>query len=140
MEDDHRVRAALARALLRRGGKVVEADSVAAARGALDGHLFDVIITDLGLGDGSGFDVIAHARRLDPRLPVVVLSGSIEDLEVNDELLWHLHKPASSAELFDTVLAASRPRRARRTVPPRHIERQIARLDAVLAEIGVPEV
>jgi DNA-binding NtrC family response regulator len=112
VDDDPRVRMTLARVLMRRGCQVAEADSVAGARGALDGAPFDVIVTDLGLGDGSGFDVIAHARRLDPRTPVVVLSGSIQHVELADDLLWRLDKPASSAQLVDAVLAAGVARRA----------------------------
>jgi CheY-like chemotaxis protein len=118
VDDDARVRVTLARVLTRRGCLVAEADSVAAARVALDGASFEVLVTDLGLGDGSGYDVIAHARKVDPRTPVVILSGTLDDIDLDDDLLWCLSKPASSAQLIDTVVEAGRVRRAAATPPP----------------------
>jgi DNA-binding NtrC family response regulator len=115
VEDDPRVRSTLTRVLTRRGCEVIEADSVAAACSLLDGGRFDVVVTDLGLGDGSGTEVIARARHLDPTTPVVVLSGSIDDLEGEpDPRLWRLNKPASSADLIETVSVAGESRRRRR--------------------------
>jgi len=64
---------------------------VRTCKGALDAlaeTAFDVILLDLGLPDGDGLELLAHVRqadrvagRLDPDLPLLVLSGRVSELE-----------------------------------------------------------
>jgi DNA-binding NtrC family response regulator len=116
VDDDDRVRRSVARALVRRGCQVVEADSVQGARDRLEGPGPDVLVTDLGLGDGSGYDVIAAARHRDPSTPVVILSGQIDGLDgAIPAHIWVLSKPVDSVQLSETVDAAARGRRRRST-------------------------
>jgi DNA-binding NtrC family response regulator len=60
-EDDISAQAA-SRALTRHGCDVVMADSVASARQALARNLFDVVVCDVWVGDGTGIDVFDAAR------------------------------------------------------------------------------
>jgi CheY-like chemotaxis protein len=116
VDDDARVRKTLTRVLVRRGFTVTEADSVASAQRALAAARHDVVVTDLGLGDGTGIEVMACARRLDAATPVVVLSGSLEPLDLRSGApTSRLNKPTSSAELIDAVISAAGSRRRRRT-------------------------
>jgi DNA-binding response OmpR family regulator len=116
VDDDARVRKTLSRVLARGGCAVIEVDSVAAAQRELGAARYDVVVTDLGLGDGSGLEVMAFARRADPAAPVVVLSGSLEPLDPRGGApTSRLTKPTSSAELIDAVTAAAGVRRRRRT-------------------------
>ena len=48
--------------------------TVAEALVALAGLLPDVLLVDLDLPDGSGFDVIAHARQVSPATEIMVVS------------------------------------------------------------------
>jgi len=40
---------------------------------------YDVVLTDLNLPDGLGLDILAHVRSNAALLPVVILTGSIDD-------------------------------------------------------------
>lgn len=54
------------------GWQVTHAPTCAEALAAAEQSPFDVVLTDLGLPDGSGIDI---GRTLSPRMPVVALSG-----------------------------------------------------------------
>src|SRR5919112_5042260 len=60
---------------------IAQAGSLAEARRALDGGglagRLDVALIDLVLPDGDGTDLIAHLRRIDPAVKVVVLSAEL---------------------------------------------------------------
>lgn len=53
---------------------VAEAATVRTATAALATHEYDVVVTDLGLPDGNGLDVVRHARRHAPTVGIVVLT------------------------------------------------------------------
>jgi DNA-binding NarL/FixJ family response regulator len=53
---------------------VAEFATVAQALAALAGLLPDVLLVDLDLPDGSGFDVIAHTRQASPHTEIMVVS------------------------------------------------------------------
>jgi len=77
--DDHPDFRAVARELLQAAGYVVsgEAASVGEAIVAIGALAPDVVLLDVGLPDGSGFDVASELSR-DPSGPVVVLVSSRE--------------------------------------------------------------
>jgi DNA-binding response OmpR family regulator len=58
------------------------ASSVRAARAVLVDR-FDALVIDLGLPDGSGFDVIVRARELSPHVPALILTASFEAADIN---------------------------------------------------------
>ncbi len=77
--DDHPLfRAALAAALKRvaPAAEIVEADSLAAAKAALENRDAGLICLDLHMGDSAGFVGLAELRRARPAVPVVVVSAS----------------------------------------------------------------
>jgi DNA-binding NarL/FixJ family response regulator len=82
VDDDAHVRNVIAQELLADDRILL----VAQAEGLKDGrrkfvqHGFDVLLVDLNLGDGSGFDLIAQVRSLRPSAEVIVIS-SLEDDE-----------------------------------------------------------
>ena len=62
--------------LLTRSGHVVElADTVEAAKGLLTNRGFDLAISDLTIGKGSGMDVLKAARALAPPPEVIVITA-----------------------------------------------------------------
>ena len=75
VEDEAAQRSLLATLLQGKGYAVSTAEGVAAARRLLDGNAFDAVVTDLQMPDGSGLDVLATARRLDPDVGVVVVTA-----------------------------------------------------------------
>jgi len=104
VEDHADTREALSELLRLSGHHVEAAGSVAGALAACEGGRFDLIISDLGLPDGSGLDLM---RQILARCPDGVKGicltgyGMEEDLRRSEEagFLAHLTKPVSLQEL-----------------------------------------
>lgn len=101
--DDHAdTRAVLWRLLTKSGHEVLTADSADQALKILDGGRFDVLISDIGLPDCSGYELVREAKRRQP-LKGIALSG----LGMDDDILrsmeagfdCHLTKPINFQEL-----------------------------------------
>ncbi|MDB4967316.1 MAG: sigma-54 dependent DNA-binding response regulator [Myxococcales bacterium] len=75
VEDDAPLRRILSSELRDRDYGVTDVGTVAAACAALSRRPFDLVLTDLALAEGSGLDVLAHAREDQPGVPVVFLTG-----------------------------------------------------------------
>ncbi len=74
VEDHEDTRNVLHRLMTRWGHTVTTASSVAQARQALAEGSFDLLLSDLGLPDGTGLDVIMTLRE-NSRIPAVAMSG-----------------------------------------------------------------
>jgi DNA-binding NtrC family response regulator len=81
VEDKDSLRAMLRATLEGRGYGVEEAGDVYEARRRLQGTRFLVVLTDLRLPAGSGFDVLQAAKEADPQTPVIVMTafGTVEE-------------------------------------------------------------
>ena len=75
VDDDPRVRQTLAGLLQAAGHLVIEAEGGGAAIARLAEGGVDLVLTDLGMPDVTGWDVARAARSRDRRLPVVLLTG-----------------------------------------------------------------
>jgi PAS domain S-box-containing protein len=99
VEDHQETARVMARILAGVGHAVTVADSVAAATSNAEEAVFDLVISDLGLPDGSGLDLM---RRLRP-LPGIALTGYglEEDVKKAREagFLAHLTKPIDARRL-----------------------------------------
>jgi two-component system, chemotaxis family, CheB/CheR fusion protein len=102
-EDSLRV---LARLLRLRGHEVATADTVASAVGAAESGVFDLLVSDLGLPDGSGIDVIRRIRERS-EMPGIILSGygmeSDQGRTREAGFAAHLIKPIDFAHLESTI-------------------------------------
>lgn len=74
VEDHEDTRCILARLISSWGHALTVTTSVAEAYKALDEETFDVVLSDIGLPDGSGFDVVARLRKTST-IPAVAMSG-----------------------------------------------------------------
>jgi PAS domain S-box-containing protein len=106
--DDHAdTRRVLARLLARLGHRVETAGDVASAVALVRSVQFDVLISDIGLPDGSGIDVMCEAKRVQPRLRGIALSGfgMEEDTRRSAEAGFerHLNKPVDFAVLQEVL-------------------------------------
>jgi len=63
------------RILEHEGHEVTWAGGIEAAVAALDGERFDIMISDLGLPDGTGLDLMRRVRQKGLRIPGIALSG-----------------------------------------------------------------
>lgn len=80
------------------------ANNLAEARAKLALERYDLVVLDIGLPDGSGWELLADLKRLIPEPPVIVLSGS----ETTAEQQGHVHAALVKAripnqDLLDTL-------------------------------------
>ncbi|MBC7799330.1 MAG: response regulator [Gemmatimonadaceae bacterium] len=79
VEDEPLVREMIAESLAEEGFVVTEAGCGDEAAGLIDDMEFDLLLTDVHMpGRMDGLDVAAHARRVAPDLPIVVVTGRPE--------------------------------------------------------------
>jgi len=81
VEDKESLRTMLRKTLVSGGFAVDEAVDAYQARRRIQGHRYRVVLTDLKLPAGSGFDVLQAARDADPETPVIVMTayGTVEE-------------------------------------------------------------
>ena len=105
--EDHEPTLTVMTKLLRRlGHRVTGATSVASATAAASRNGFDVIISDLGLPDGSGLDVMRRLRdRYAGRAIALTGYGMESDIAASQEAGFaeHLTKPVDFATLAETL-------------------------------------
>ncbi|MDB4994794.1 MAG: hypothetical protein JWM74_2226 [Myxococcaceae bacterium] len=92
--------------LLRAHGKVRVVASVADAIAAIEAQAWVAVIADISLPDGSGLDVVEHAREARPTMPLLVLTGSNEPRHINRAAALGARfvcKPCSAEELLPFV-------------------------------------
>ncbi|HEX7615545.1 MAG TPA: sigma 54-interacting transcriptional regulator, partial [Thermoanaerobaculia bacterium] len=116
VEDEPRVRASLVELIQELGYEASAVGSVADARDALTRGEPDVCITDLGLPDGNGLDVVRAAKAARPDSAVLVLTGKGSILAAVEAMRAGAHdfllKP-----LKPTLLAATLARLAEHRAP-----------------------
>jgi PAS domain S-box-containing protein len=92
------------------GYAVTVAGTVAGAIELVRAHYFNAILLDLGLPDGDGLDVLRETRRLDPSLPVVIVTADISRDRTVGSLMEgafaYLTKPYDREELRHTLRRA----------------------------------
>ncbi len=107
VEDHEATQTVLARLLTRGGHQVTLTSSIDEALTAFSAGNFDVVITDLGLPDGSGLDLMSELRRL-RSVPCIALSGygMEDDLRKTREAGFYAHliKPINFEELRQLLL------------------------------------
>jgi CheY-like chemotaxis protein len=92
----------------------------ASMRAALDEFTpaIDVVLLDMMLGDGSGFDLYRRIRQVRPELPIVVCTG-FADNDALDQIRADGHevllKPCTRAEVLTSIGRALARGRARRS-------------------------
>jgi CheY-like chemotaxis protein len=102
VEDHADTRRTLSRLLSHFGHEISVADSTRSALEIVKAKSFDVVLSDIGLPDGSGYDVISHAKQTQ-QLKGIALTGfgSEADIRRGQEagFDFHLVKPVDFYEL-----------------------------------------
>ncbi len=110
VEDEPAIRESLAYTLKRDGFEVTEAASVQQARSLVGAC--ELLLLDLMLPDGSGFDVLAEARRQAPSPAVIILSSRDDEADRVAALETgaddYVTKPFSPREVVARVRAVLR--------------------------------
>jgi len=108
--EDHRpTSVALTHLLSRRNYSVVAADCIADARSAARRENFDLLISDIGLPDGSGYELMAELHSRHGLIGIALTGYGMED-DVNRSLsagfVTHLTKPVTMQALDGALSAA----------------------------------
>jgi DNA-binding NtrC family response regulator len=107
VEDDEMFRDTVREILRDMGYKVRGARNLTKATKRLTRHTFDLVLSDIDIGDGSGFDVIQVARQAHPEAPIVLMSAGADPEIVRQALdsgaARFLPKPFGLTELMKTV-------------------------------------
>jgi PAS domain S-box-containing protein len=107
VDDDASVRETLASLLRASGHRVIEADGGAAGLARLATAEVDMVLTDLGMPDVTGWDVAREAKRRRPGLPVVLVTGWGDQVEAEapagDPVDRVLAKPVQLKELLGLI-------------------------------------
>ena len=108
----------MARLLATRGHHVVTAEGAASAVAAAEGTDFDLLISDLGLPDGSGLDLIRQLRATRP-IPGIALTGHGMDDDIRRSreagFVEHLTKPVDFRSLEEAIARVAVGREVGRT-------------------------
>jgi DNA-binding response OmpR family regulator len=102
IEDHGATLQALSNLLRHFGHEISVADDAESARKIIRSREFDVVLADIGLPDGSGYDLVAEAKRKHPVKAVALTGfGEPDDIERGKEagFDFHLTKPVDFHEL-----------------------------------------
>jgi DNA-binding NtrC family response regulator len=81
--EDNRMEALLTRKLLENAGAgryhIIQTDTLARAKIALEQSAFDIVLLDLFLPDGQGVDLLYAIQESAPRLPIIAVTGQEEE-------------------------------------------------------------
>ncbi len=107
VDDIEDVRESCRDMLIAGGHDVVDTGSGREAIAMIGPGRFDLVFTDLGMPDVTGFEVAREAKRRSPGLPVILLSGwSLEDDDARVaecEIDHVLAKPCTMSDLLEAV-------------------------------------
>jgi len=109
------------------GYEVATADSGPKALAALEDEKPDLVLTDIRMPGAGGLDVLAHARTVDPELPVILMTAqaSLQTAvrAVNEGAYYYLQKPFANEELLAICRRAAEARELK--VENRRLKKEI---------------
>ena len=124
VEDDEGLRSSLEKSLVRRGHEALSTSTVSEASHLLQRRRIDLILLDLRLSDGSGFELLARARDLDEEIAVIVMTAfpdvKIAVRAMKEGALDFIVKPFELEDLHLTV---------QRVIEGRELRRQVQRFE-----------
>lgn len=105
VDNDDSIRELLAGAIRLWGFDCLEASTTEAARGFVqEGKMFDAIVCDGLLPDGSGMEFIDWLRSQKIKTPAVFISGSVKSPPVNGHGVDFMPKPFRLADFHELLL------------------------------------
>src|SRR5262245_14213275 len=125
IEDDENVRKTTVGLLQGRGLTTLAADSVGEGLRLFTERRPSLVLLDLRLPDGTGFDVLRELQRLAPGTPVVVVSGfgdvgqAVEAMRMG--AADFIEKPVARERLFQVLDRVMRPRLRRGEADLEHV-------------------
>lgn len=142
MVEDHGVTAKMMQMVLTGEGHMVEmAGDVATGLELAGQQTFDLLLSDLGLPDGSGHDLMRQLRARGHQFPGIALSGygQEDDIQRSREAGFsvHLTKPASREAVVEAVAAATAGRPATSDTSPEYAADATAHANVSVFDVEV---
>jgi CheY-like chemotaxis protein len=116
VDDNDDARVTVARILEMAGYSVVQAANARAASVLLKERAPDLVITDMFMPEGDGFEMLNKLREREPKIPVIAISGGgmqhgVDVLAVAGRLgaKQVLYKPFARRQLLDAITQALAP-------------------------------
>ena len=107
IDDDAQVLGLFTRVLSRAGYAVISTTSGSEGMALLQRQSFDAVVLDLSMPRPDGFEILKAARRHDPTLKIVVVSGVMEGVLLKAAILFGataaLAKPVEPEVLLETL-------------------------------------
>lgn len=108
IDDDSRVRTVISDMLKQLGQTVDLAETGAVGLAKFRSNDYDLVITDLGMPDMHGYDLVGYVKRLNPSIPIIMVTGwgkslSEETPTQRIEPDFTLAKPPTLAMLRDAI-------------------------------------
>jgi len=127
-DDDSMLNQSLSNLFVRNGYRVASASTQVEALKLLESEIFDLVLTDLRLGHGSGFEVLAAAKKLHSETEVIIMTafGSVQSAvqAIQNGASDYITKPFKNQELLFKVNKALEQIVLRKEV--RHLRQEIA--------------
>jgi ActR/RegA family two-component response regulator len=127
VDDEASIRLTLPAILELQGFAVTVAGSVAEALAAIQNLQFDILLSDLNIGQpGDGFTVVSAMRRIQPQAATFILTG-YPDFEsaliaIRNQVDDYIVKPADIEKLVQALKVKSEePRRLERAIPSKRV-------------------
>jgi PAS domain S-box-containing protein len=140
VDDDDMLRAALGAVLTHHGFQLTAASSVREALELISTQKFDVLLSDLNIGEpGDGFTVVSAMRRVQPEACTFILTG-YPDLEtaiqaVRSQVDDYFAKPLHVDKLVDAISAVrSGNRSAGNPLPTRKVSQLLEELSSLICQ------
>jgi CheY-like chemotaxis protein len=113
VDDNEDARVTVARILEMSGYRVTQAPNARAASALLKEQAPDLVITDIFMPEGDGFEMLNELRSREPNIPVIAISGGgvqqgLDVLAIAGRLGAKnvLYKPFARRQLLDAIAAA----------------------------------
>jgi signal transduction histidine kinase/HAMP domain-containing protein len=110
VENEAMIRDATVRLLTRWGHQVAQASGGVEALQMFGPDMFDLVISDLGMPDMNGWDLLGQIKQRDPRVPTVLITGwgrQFSDEEANQRGVdFVIEKPFDQDDLREILAAA----------------------------------
>ncbi len=141
-DDDLALREMMGLALTKEGYDVTAVADAAAVERVLNGDRFDLVVSDIYLGDGTALDLLSRVKETNPGAPVILITaqGTVETVAAAREagVFDYLAKPFQIDALVERVeaaLATSGRRRRQTAAPPLGPESMIIGSDPATVEV-----
>ena len=113
VDDNDDARVTVARILEMAGYAVVQAPNAKVASALLKERVPDLVITDIFMPEGDGFEMLNELREREPKIPVIAISGGgiqqgLDVLSIAERLGAKrvLYKPFARRQLLDAIAEA----------------------------------